>query len=129
MPPSVSQRDLSYQELLTKHGLTAEDGPALAQLFRNKLEVGDLCHSDISPGNRAKCSNFMELEVGFANDQGGSLAVFDRLMADFNFRMSGGLARVFKLHTEEDYARFMARIHVLLLLGWHARWHTPAYQQ
>jgi hypothetical protein len=32
---------MNVHELLTEHGLTAEDGPALAQLFRQKIEVGD----------------------------------------------------------------------------------------
>lgn len=113
---------MSFHELLAAYGLTAEDGPALAQLFRNKVQVGDPHYSDISPGNLSKRVNFIELEVGFSGGPDCGLDVFDRLMADFGFQKSCGLARVFKLRSEEDYSRFMTRLHAILLLGWRARW-------
>jgi hypothetical protein len=117
---------MNVHELLTEHGLTAEDGPALAQLFRQKIEVGDPHYSDVHPGNLSKRVNYIELEVGFASDSAGGLDVFERLMADFGFQKSCGLARVFKLRAEEDYSRFMTRLHTILLLGWRARWELPA---
>ena len=118
-----------YDAFLALHDLTSESCKGLAKLFRNKLQIGEMCWSDVRPGRFAESDDFIVLEIGLLNDHEGSLVVFDQVMRDFRFSRSCGLARVFKFPDEDEYLRFMNRFQELLLVGWYAAWHRSSPDQ
>jgi hypothetical protein len=76
---------------------------AVAQLYRNRVKF-----SDLGAGG---------FELIVKNDWQGNLKVVDKILEDFRFSYSSGLARYVKITSTEELLRLVKRLHFTMLAG------------